>query len=122
MTLFHEKEGINRRQFLKGTVALAVVAAFSGLFMKLGFSSAKTSTDYIAQRSAGLYSLDEKMTIRKSHLNPEVQQLYKEFLSPGEVKPLSSKSHHLLHTRYGKDIPALIEELNHPKEDVKAVS
>jgi iron only hydrogenase large subunit-like protein len=40
--------------------------------------------------------LDEKNTIRKSHENASVKKLYEEFLE----KPLSHKSHHLLHTTY----------------------
>ncbi|MFA5336652.1 MAG: iron hydrogenase small subunit, partial [Candidatus Omnitrophota bacterium] len=36
--------------------------------------------------------------IRKSHENPAVQAIYKEFLGA----PLSEKSHHLLHTTYTK--------------------
>ncbi|HOE68483.1 MAG TPA: NADH-dependent [FeFe] hydrogenase, group A6 [Candidatus Omnitrophota bacterium] len=47
-------------------------------------------------RSKGLYSEDEALTIRCSHENPYVQQLYKEFLG----KPLGEKSHRLLHTKY----------------------
>ena len=47
-------------------------------------------------RSKGLYSDDEAHTIRCSHENPYVLQLYKEFLG----KPLSEKAHHLLHTKY----------------------
>ena len=47
-------------------------------------------------RIAGLYQDDRDRTIRHSHENPEVIRLYKEFLE----KPLSAKSHHLLHTRY----------------------
>ncbi|MFR5731590.1 MAG: iron hydrogenase small subunit [Clostridium sp.] len=34
--------------------------------------------------------------MRKSHENPYVQQVYKEFLG----EPLSEKSHELLHTHY----------------------
>ena len=47
-------------------------------------------------RSKGLYSDDEAQTVRCSHENPYVQQLYKDFLG----KPLSEKAHHLLHTKY----------------------
>ena len=49
-------------------------------------------------RSKGLYSDDEAQTVRCSHENPYVQQLYKEFLG----KPLGEKSQHLLHTKYQK--------------------
>ena len=48
------------------------------------------------KRIAAIYSEDESKKLRKSHENPDVQKLYKEFL----VKPLGEKSHHLLHTHY----------------------
>ena len=41
-----------------------------------------------------LWRLDHKMPLRFSHENPDVQALYKEYLG----KPLSDRSHHLLHT------------------------
>lgn len=47
-------------------------------------------------RIAAIYKEDEHKPLRKSHDNPAVQQLYKEFLG----KPLGEKSHHLLHTKY----------------------
>lgn len=47
-------------------------------------------------RMDGLYSVDTDMPVRKSHENPEVQDLYEKFLG----KPLGEKSHHLLHTHY----------------------
>lgn len=55
-------------------------------------------TDYeIRQkRLDGLYAADEAMTMRKSHENPAVQELYRTFLE----KPLGPKSHELLHTHY----------------------
>ncbi|MGE5560843.1 MAG: NADH-dependent [FeFe] hydrogenase, group A6 [Chloroflexota bacterium] len=55
-----------------------------------------TDTDIRQQRIAGIYTADERMTLRKSHENPAVQQLYKEFLG----EPLGHKSHELLHTHY----------------------
>ena len=55
-------------------------------------------TDLRADRAAGLYGEDAAMSLRKSHENPEVQQLYKEFLE----KPGSHKAHELLHTHYVK--------------------
>lgn len=111
MNIFVEKSGITRRQFFKGAGILAATAVFAGVLAKIGIDITKASDKYIEKRIAGLYTLDERMTIRKSHENPEIIQIYKEFLSPGEVKPLSEKAHHLLHTRYGNDIPKLIEEL-----------
>jgi NADH-quinone oxidoreductase subunit G len=47
-------------------------------------------------RTAGLENDDKKSAVRQSHKNSEVQELYKEFLG----KPLSDKSHELLHTHY----------------------
>lgn len=49
------------------------------------------------KRKASLYRHDEELQIRKSHENPDIQKLYKEFLE----KPLGHKSHELLHTHYG---------------------
>ena len=51
-----------------------------------------------AARTAGLYTDDEKSVIRMSHLNPEVQALYKDYLG----EPGSEKAEHLLHTDYRK--------------------
>ncbi|MBF0570195.1 MAG: iron hydrogenase small subunit [Candidatus Omnitrophica bacterium] len=48
------------------------------------------------QRAKGLYTEDASMSHRCSHENFYVQQLYKDFLE----KPLSHKSHKLLHTKY----------------------
>ena len=44
----------------------------------------------------GLYSEDERKTVRFSHENSEIQALYKEYLG----HPGSEKAHHLLHTKY----------------------
>ncbi|SMB98915.1 NAD(P)-dependent iron-only hydrogenase catalytic subunit [Thermanaeromonas toyohensis ToBE] len=55
-----------------------------------------TNEEIRAQRMAGIYTADERMSIRKSHENPSIQALYREFLG----HPLSEKSHHLLHTHY----------------------
>ena len=41
-----------------------------------------------------LWGLDKTSALRFSHENPDVQALYTEFLE----KPLSKRSHHLLHT------------------------
>jgi NADP-reducing hydrogenase subunit HndD len=48
------------------------------------------------KRMNAIYSEDEHMVIRKSHENPEVIAIYKEFLDA----PNSHKSHELLHTHY----------------------
>ncbi len=48
------------------------------------------------KRIDGIYTADERLAIRKSHENPAIQAIYKEFLG----KPLGHKSHELLHTSY----------------------
>ena len=55
-----------------------------------------TQDDVREKRIAGLYKDDEKSEIRCSHQNPEIAQIYRDFLG----EPLSEKSHHLLHTHY----------------------
>jgi len=49
-------------------------------------------------RIAAIYREDEGKTLRKSHENPALAELYEQFLG----KPYSEKSHHLLHTRYSE--------------------
>jgi iron only hydrogenase large subunit-like protein len=62
-----------------------------------GGGQPRTTTDDVRKaRIAAIYREDESRTLRKSHENPAVLQLYKEFLG----KPLGEKSHHLLHTKY----------------------
>ena len=55
-----------------------------------------TSTAVREARIAATYAVDAAMPLRKSHQNPAVQRLYKDFLG----KPLGEKSHQLLHTAY----------------------
>jgi len=55
-----------------------------------------TSMEIRKKRMAAIYSEDEHLPLRKSHENPEVISIYKEFLTA----PNSHKSHELLHTHY----------------------
>jgi iron-only hydrogenase group A len=48
------------------------------------------------KRMEAIYREDKNKTLRKSHQNPAVQALYKDFLGA----PLGEMSHHLLHTHY----------------------
>ncbi|MBN1759479.1 MAG: iron hydrogenase small subunit [Chitinispirillaceae bacterium] len=50
----------------------------------------------IRARMKKLYDIDRQETIRTSHNNPMIKQLYDDFLE----KPLGKKSHKLLHTHY----------------------
>lgn len=55
-----------------------------------------TNADIRKKRMEAIYEEDANMTLRKSHENPEVIQIYKEFLG----EPLGKESHKLLHTEY----------------------
>lgn len=48
------------------------------------------------KRMKAIYDIDRGMQIRRSHENPAVMKLYKEYL----IKPLSERCHALLHTDY----------------------
>lgn len=50
-------------------------------------------------RGQKLYNLDEKRTLRQSHNNPDVQEVYKSFLTA----PLSEKAEELLHSDHLKE-------------------
>ena len=59
----------------------------------------KEKTEEVCKlRAQGLYKIDEGMTLRKSHKNPEIKALYDEYL--GEAN--GEKAHRLLHTHYVK--------------------
>jgi NADP-reducing hydrogenase subunit HndD len=52
--------------------------------------------EILKQRMAAIYREDVGKPIRKSHENPYIVKLYEDFLG----KPMSEKSHKLLHTHY----------------------
>ena len=52
--------------------------------------------DLKALRAKALYTQDEGMTLRKSHENPILQQVYREYLG----EPGGHKAHEILHTHY----------------------
>ena len=54
--------------------------------------------DVHKKRAEAMYSIDEKSVIRKSHENPVLKQIYKEFLG----EPNGELAHKLLHTHYSK--------------------
>ncbi len=55
-----------------------------------------TNDEVRTRRIAAIYAEDEGKPIRKSHENPAVQQIYREYLG----KPNSETAHRLLHTHY----------------------
>jgi len=61
-------------------------------------SSVRSWTDLRDERAKSLYEEDRELPIRKSHENPSIKALYKEYLG----EPGGHKSHKLLHTHYAK--------------------
>ena len=61
-------------------------------------SKIRSTVDIRKLRSDALYTIDEKSVIRKSHQNPTIIELYKNFL----LKPGSEVAHKYLHTTYKK--------------------
>lgn len=59
-------------------------------------ASVKNFIDIRAERAKVLYGIDEAETLRRSHENPDIQALYKEFFG----EPNSHKAHEVLHTSY----------------------
>ena len=59
-------------------------------------SKERAEIDIRKKRADALYSADERSVIRKSHKNPVLQKIYKDFLG----KPGGHKAHELLHTTY----------------------
>ncbi len=57
-----------------------------------------SGVDYKKLRAKALYNEDEALTIHKSHQNPQIIDLYKNFLG----EPNSHLAHELLHTTYAK--------------------
>ncbi|MDR1963896.1 MAG: [FeFe] hydrogenase, group A [Planctomycetaceae bacterium] len=55
-----------------------------------------TDLKKVKTRTQGLYNIDDGEKLRVSHANPEIVQIYKEYLG----EPNSHKSHELLHTHY----------------------
>lgn len=62
-------------------------------------SKTLATTDVRKLRSDSMYSIDEKSKIRKSHENPVIKEIYKDFFE----KPGSKLAHKYLHTKYSKE-------------------
>ena len=58
----------------------------------------RNNIDLRAVRAKGLYNLDEGLTLRKSHENPNLIEIYDTYLG----KPGGHKAHELLHTKHIK--------------------
>jgi NADP-reducing hydrogenase subunit HndD len=66
------------------------------------------NSEIIKARWQAIYDADKNMPIRKSHENPSIQEIYKEFLG----EPGSEKAHHLLHTHYFDRKPLIEVDLD----------
>ena len=81
---------------------IEVMACPGGCIMGGGqpIKSSKVRRKYDVRklRADALYTIDEKSTIRKSHQNPILKEIYKEYLG----EPNGHKAHELLHTEYAK--------------------
>ncbi|AKL98113.1 NADH-dependent [FeFe] hydrogenase, group A6 [Endomicrobium proavitum] len=66
-----------------------------------GLGSQPFDIGLLKLRAQALYNCDVAKVIRKSHENPDIQKLYKDFLG----KPLGEKAHKLLHTHYKQHFP-----------------
>jgi len=67
----------------------------------VGLNCIPLDENLLKKRAEALYSSDRDRKIRKSHENPDIKKLYKEFLG----EPLGKKSHELLHTHYKQHFP-----------------
>lgn len=86
----------NPRQFH----AVEVMACPGGCIGGAGQPYHHGDQSILLRRQRALYEEDEGKTLRKSHENPDVKEMYETFLTA----PLSHKAHQLLHTHYeGKE-------------------
>lgn len=76
--------------------AIEIMACPGGCIGGAGQPLHHGDSSVIKARYEAIYKEDTGKTIRKSHENPYIIKLYEDFLG----KPLSEKSHHLLHTHY----------------------
>ncbi|MBS3807728.1 MAG: [FeFe] hydrogenase, group A [Bacteroidales bacterium] len=76
--------------------AIEIMACPGGCIGGGGQPLHHNDTAILKARQKAIYEEDENKPIRKSHENPEIKTLYKEFL--GEA--MGEKAHKLLHTKY----------------------
>ena len=76
--------------------AIEIMACPGGCIDGAGQPLHHGNSDIIKARWEAIYRADKEMPIRKSHENPSIQAIYKEYLG----EPCGHKSHELLHTHY----------------------
>jgi NADH-quinone oxidoreductase subunit G/[NiFe] hydrogenase diaphorase moiety small subunit/NADP-reducing hydrogenase subunit HndD len=93
---------VNARKLMNGvksgeiSVHFIEVMACPGGCLGGGGQPIPTNEEIRRKRTEAIYAEDMSMKIRKSHENPEIIGIYREFLG----EPLGHKSHELLHTQY----------------------
>ncbi len=80
----------------KSDVQFIEVMACPGGCINGGGQHIGASQEAILARMQTIYDIDEDAPVKVSHQNPEIIDLYKNYLK----KPLGHKSHELLHTKY----------------------
>jgi len=94
--LAHAKKVMQNVRDGKASYHFIEIMACPGGCLGGGGQPIPTNLEIRTKRKEAIYSEDMGMPIRKSHENPEVQLIYRDFLG----KPLGHKSHELLHTHY----------------------
>ena len=94
--LAHAKKVMQKVKEGKADYHFIEIMACPGGCLGGGGQPIPTNLEIRTKRKEAIYEEDMGMPIRKSHENPEVDLIYKEFLE----KPLGHKSHELLHTYY----------------------
>lgn len=92
--------------------AIEVMACPGGCIGGGGQPFHKGRMEVLKKRAAALYQADEEKPLRKSHENPFVQQLYKEYMG----EPCGPLAHKLLHTHY-RDRKEVVVGLFNEKEE-----
>ncbi len=93
---------VNAKQIMQGirdgkyNYHLIEIMACPGGCLGGGGQPIPTNAEIRKKRAEAIYMEDMSMAIRKSHENPEVINIYTDFLG----EPLGQKSHELLHTHY----------------------
>ena len=100
-------KSITRRGFLRGCCILTGGLAMGIHWTGRAVAGVRSIKDYMQERIASVYREDKSFAHRASQDNEQVKALYQKFLE----KPLSEKSHHLLHTKW-YDKSAAVKKLH----------
>lgn len=76
--------------------AIEVMACPGGCIGGAGQPYHHGDSEILKKRQAALYQIDRELPMRKSHENPAITEIYEKYFG----KPLSERSHQLLHTHY----------------------